>query len=445
MSVFLCSKCNSQFPKWLGQCPECGAWGSIAEQSSANLVKQNNQKSSNDGLVKFNQIEDRDFPKLKTKIEEIDRVLGEGMVPSSLILLGGQPGIGKSTIALQIVGQFSDHPVFYVSGEESLSQVQSRVKRLGIETTNLGFLGETDIDVIVSTIKKNKPHLVVIDSIQTVSSHLLSTAAGNVNQIRIVVSKLREVAIATKSIILIIGQVTKEGLVAGPKALEHLVDVVLYLDGDANQHFRFLRAIKNRFGSTQEIGVFDMKEKGLMEVKNPSEIFLANRNPEISGSIITSVIEGRRSFLVEVQALVSKTNFGYPQRKSSGFDLSRLSLLVAVLTKRLNLNLNNQDIHINIAGGLKVKEPAIDLGVSLAIISAFRNKPIQGNYAVFGEVGLAGEIRSVSFVDKRIQECLKMGFTKIICPLDLKLSDKKEILPVKNLKEAVIELEKNSK
>ncbi len=439
MSLFVCSKCNSQFPKWLGQCPECGAWGTIAEQSSANLVK-NKKIFSKDSLIKFNQLDNQIFSKLKTRIEEMDRVLGEGMVPSSLILLGGEPGIGKSTLALQVAGQFSDHSVFYVSGEESISQVQSRIKRLGVQSDNLRFLGETDIDIIVSAIDENKPRLVVIDSIQTVSSHLLPSAAGSVNQIRAVVSKLREVAIATKSVILIVGQVTKQGSVAGPKTLEHLVDVVLYLDGDANQHFRFLRAVKNRFGSTQEIGVFDMKEKGLIEVKNPSEIFLANRNPETSGSIITSIIEGRRSFLVEVQALVSKTNFGHPQRKSSGFDLNRLSLLSAVLIKRLNLNLNNQDIHINIAGGLKVKEPAIDLGVSLAIVSAFKNKPIGQDYAVFGEVGLAGEIRSVAFPEKRIKECLKMGPTKIICPLDTKFSDKKKILPVKNLKEAVIQL-----
>ena len=442
MSIFVCSKCNSQFPKWLGQCPECGTWGSIAEQSSVNLVKQNKKISNKDILIKFNQSESQILSKLKTRIDEIDRVLGEGMVPSSLILLGGQPGIGKSTLALQIAGQFSDDLVFYISGEESVSQVQSRIKRLGAQTTNLRFLGETDIDVIIPVIKKNKPRLVIIDSIQTVYSSSLLATAGSVNQIRIVVSKLREVAIATKSVILIIGQVTKGGSVAGPKALEHLVDVVLYLDGDANQHFRFLRAIKNRFGSTQEIGVFDMKEKGLIEVKNPSEIFLVNRSPETSGSVIASIVEGRRSFLIEVQALVSRTNFGHPQRKSSGFDLSRLSLLIAVLTKRLNLNLNNQDIHINIAGGLKVLEPAIDLGVSLSMVSAFKNKPINQNYAVFGEVGLAGEVRSVAFPEKRIKECLKMGFTKIICPLDTKLPNDKKFFPVKNLKEAVLVLEK---
>ena len=440
MSVFVCSKCNSQFPKWLGQCPECGAWGTIAEQSSANLVKQNKKIFGKDGLIKFNQSEDKIDSKLKTRIEEMDRVLGEGMVPSSLILLGGEPGIGKSTLALQLAGQFSDHPVFYVSGEESILQVQSRIKRLGVQTDNLRFLGETDIDIIVSAIKEHKPLLVVIDSIQTVSSHLFPSAAGSVNQIRVVVSKLREAAIATKSVILIIGQVTKEGSVAGPKTLEHLVDVVLYLDGDANQHFRFLRATKNRFGSTQEIGVFDMKEKGLVEIKNPSKIFLANRNIGTSGSIITSIIEGRRSFLVEVQALVARTNFNHPQRKSSGFDLNRLNLLIAVLIKRLNLNLNNQDIHINIAGGIRVKEPAIDLGISLAIVSAFQNKPIGQDCAVFGEVGLAGEIRSVVSPEKRIQECLKMGFTKIICPLGSRFPDKKKILQVKNLKEAVAQL-----
>ncbi|OQX71454.1 DNA repair protein RadA [Candidatus Parcubacteria bacterium 4484_255] len=440
MSVFVCSKCNSQFPKWLGQCPECGAWGTITEQDSADLAKQNKKIFSKEALIKFNQPENKIGLKLKTRIEEMDRVLGGGMVPSSLILLGGEPGIGKSTLALQVAGKFSSRSVFYVSGEESVSQIQSRIKRLGIQADNLRFLGETDIDLIVLAIKQSNPILVVIDSIQTVSSHLLPSAAGTVNQIRVVISKLREAAIVAKSVILIIGQVTKEGAVAGPKTLEHLVDVVLYLDGDANQHFRFLRAVKNRFGSTQEIGVFDMKEKGLIEIKNPSEIFLANRNLGTSGSIIASIVEGRRSFLVEVQSLVSKTNFNHPQRKASGFDLNRLCLLIAVLVKRINLNLNNQDIHINIAGGIKVKEPAIDLGISLAIVSAFKNQPVGQNYAVFGEVGLAGEIRSVIFAEKRIRECLKMGFTKIICPLDPRFSGKKEIIQVKTLKEAVLQL-----
>lgn len=429
--MFECSRCNSQFPKWLGQCPECGSWGTIKE--AARIEGSNRNRKS---LVSFTELEQEKVKKVKTQMEEVNRVLGEGLVPSSLVLLGGQPGVGKSTLALQIIGQFLEQPTLYVSGEESSSQIQSRCQRLRIKSNNFSFLGETEIESIALGLREKKPFLTIIDSIQTIYSSDSKSAPGSLNQIRLSLSRLRELAQETRSIILIIGQVTKDGLVAGPKALEHLVDVVLYLEGKPGQQFRFLRSLKNRFGSTQEIGVFDMQEKGLIEVKSPSEFFLANRNLKASGAVVTPVIEGGRSFLVEVQALVSRTSFGYPQRKCSGFDLSRLNLLTAVLTQRLRLNLKQQDIHINIVGGLRIKEPAIDLAVCLAIFSAYKNKPFPHNCSAFGEVGLTGEVRSVVFAEKRIKECLKMGLEKIICPKNIKDNNTK-IAPIQNLQEAI--------
>ncbi|MCF7906749.1 DNA repair protein RadA [Patescibacteria group bacterium] len=430
--MFECSKCNSQFPKWLGQCPECGSWGTITEELTVNKESNKNRKP----LVSFSEIQRKKAKKIETKIEEIDRVLGEGLVPSSLVLLGGQPGIGKSTLALQIIGQFKESPTLYVSGEESSFQIQSRCQRLNIKTNNLDFLGETEIESIAAGLREKKPVLTIIDSIQTIYSADLKGAPGSLSQIRLTLSRLRELAQETKSVILIVGQVTKDGLVAGPKTLEHLVDVILYLEGSPGQQFRFLRSLKNRFGSTQEIGVFNMQEKGLIEVKSPSEFFLANRNLEASGAVVTPVIEGGRSFLVEVQALVSRTSFGYPQRKCSGFELSRLNLLIAVLIQRLKLNLNQQDIHINIVGGLRVKEPAIDLAVCLAIFSAYKNEPFPSHCSVFGEVGLTGEVRGVVFAEKRIKECLKMGLKKIVCP-SIVNNDNPKIASVKNLQEAI--------
>jgi DNA repair protein RadA/Sms len=416
----------------LGQCPECGSWGTIIEEVTATKRSKKNREL----LVSFSEIQQKKPEKIKTKIEEVDRVLGEGLVPSSLILLGGQPGIGKSTLALQIIGQLKESPTLYVSGEESSFQIQSRCQRLGIKINNLDFLGEAEIELIAAGLREKKPVLTIIDSIQTIHSADLKSLPGSLSQIRLTLSRLRELAQETKSVILIVGQVTKDGLVAGPKTLEHLVDVILYLEGIPGQQFRFLRSLKNRFGSTQEIGVFSMQEKGLIEVKSPSEFFLTNRNLKASGAVVTPVIEGGRSFLVEVQALVSRTSFGYPQRKCSGFELSRLNLLIAVLIQRLKLNLKQQDIHINIVGGLRVKEPAIDLAVCLAIFSAYKNEPFPSYCSVFGEVGLTGEVRGVVFPEKRIKECLKMGLKKIICPSIIK-NDNSKIAPVKNLQEAI--------
>lgn len=390
--------------------------------------------------------------RIKTGIEEFDRVLGGGIVPGSLILLGGEPGIGKSTLVLQIVEKcqmsavkefaLSDSQMgqmFYVSGEESAEQIKLRMDRLKIKSKTLRFLGETDIEIICATFEKYKPQIVIIDSIQTMCFSELPSEAGSINQVRVCTVKLLEVAKKNNISIFIVGHVTKEGVVAGPKTLEHLVDTVLYLEGDQFHYFRLLRTAKNRFGSTNEVGVFEMKEKGLMEVKNPSKEFLSQRTTKETGSIVTATMEGSRAFLIEVQALVSRTIFGYPQRRASGFDLNRLQLLATVLTRRCKLNLGNQDIYLNIAGGIKVEEPAIDLAVCLAIVSAFKNKPIDSNLVAFGEVGLGGEIRNVGQIDKRIIEAKKLGFQKIIIPqTNIRSTENEtEIIQAKNLNEAM--------
>lgn len=442
--IFVCSKCDAQFPKWLGQCPECGGWGTLRESE----IKNEKQKIKNIGeaaeVLDFEKVKAEDFPRIKTGIEELDQVLGGGIVPGSVILLGGEPGAGKSTLALQIGEQILDSrfqipgSVLYVSGEESAEQIKIRIDRLGIETKNLKFLGETNIETICATIEKEKPALAIIDSIQTMSWTGLASEAGSVTQVRVSTAKLLEVAKKEKIPILITAHVTKEGIIAGPKTLEHLVDTVCYLEGDPYHNFRLLRAAKNRFGSTNEVGVFEMREKGLIEVKNPSEAFLSQREEKNPGSVVSAILAGGRSFLVEVQALVARTSFGYPQRRTIGLDFNRAQLLIAVLSRRLGLPLGNYDIHLNIVGGIKVEEPAIDLAVCLAIISAYKNKALEPGLVVFGEVGLGGEVRKVSQEEKRIYEAEKLGFKKIIKPVSkLVKSYKLRIIEVRNLEEAI--------
>ena len=443
MSIFICSKCEAQFPKWFGQCLECESWGTVTEQSFVNKSSSlKGVKTKVSQVVDFQTVKRQTLERIKTGMVEVDRILGGGIIPGSLILLGGQPGIGKSTLVLQIAGQLAKQTVLYISGEESAEQIKLRLDRLNISGQNLKFLGETEIGVIAANLENYKPNLAIIDSIQTLSSSEINSNPGSINQIRATVGRLGEIARKTKTAILIIGHVTKDGAMAGPKNLEHLVDVVLYLEGDRHHHFRFLRSFKNRFGSTNELGVFEMKQDGLQEVKNPSEVFLANRDLKVSGSAVASVVEGSRSLLVEVQALVTTTSFGYPQRKCSGFDINRLSLLIAVLTKRLGLHLGNKDIHINVVGGLRLREPSADLPVVLAIISAFKNKPLDPHCVSFGEVGLAGEIRTVAWIEKRIQEATKMGFNTIICPkIEINFNRSKiKITQIKNLSEAVAQL-----
>jgi len=443
--IFVCSKCDAQFPKWLGQCSECGAWGTISEQ----VVYKNEKeeiKIAAGKIIEFSQIKAESYPRLRTGIEELDRVLGGGIVPGSLVLLGGEPGSGKSTLMAQIADRIVncklkiENFVLYVSGEESAGQIKMRMDRLKISDKKIQYLGETDINIICATIEKYQPALAIIDSIQTMSDHGLPSSPGTVNQVRVCTGKLLSMAKQTGVPVFITGHITKEGLVAGPKTLEHLVDTVLYLEGDLYHHFRILRAAKNRFGATNEVGVFEMTENGLMEVKNPSEIFLSQKETNISGSVVSAVLKGTRPFLVEVQALVAKTFYGYPQRRAIGIDFNRLGLLVAVLSLRCGLPLSSFDIHLNLVGGMEVEEPAIDSAVCLAIVSALKNKIIDPRLVAFGEVGLGGELRPVSFVRERIKEASKLGFKKIILPK--KAQEKIEIAGVKfievlNLNQAI--------
>lgn len=418
--VYECTNCGAQSLKWQGRCLECGAWSTIEKSTRLHqgYGGQVSQQVPPGKVVDFSEIEIKEIFRIKTKISEFDRVLGGGIVPGSLILLGGEPGIGKSTLVLQIA-QNINQPVLYISGEESAEQIKIRIDRLNISAKNIKFLSELDIETIISTIVEQKPKLAIIDSIQTIYSSELPSGAGSINQVRVCTVKLLEVAKKTNTTILIIGHITKFGEVAGPKTLEHLVDTVLYLEGSQNQLFRILRTAKNRFGATSEIGVFDMRDKGLIEVENPSEIFLSSQK-DLGGSIITALLEGSRIFLTEIQALVSPTSFGYPQRKTFGFDPNRLILLTAVLTKKTGLNLFNQDIHLNVVGGLKIYETAADLAVCLAIILAFKNKILTQSLVAIGEVGLGGEIRPVSQLPKRIVEAQRLGFKNILTPEKIK-------------------------
>ena len=398
-----------------------------------------------DEPVLLKDIEVKEASRLKTDILELDRVLGGGIVLGSVVLIGGDPGIGKSTISLQVSSQLTKQgiTVLYVSGEESVAQTKLRARRLGqTEEGNLYIVSQTDLSLIIEYIRKIEPDVVIIDSIQVIFEPTISSSPGSVSQVRECAGILTQLAKTTGTSIFIIGHVTKEGTIAGPRVLEHIVDTVLYFEGDRFSIYRILRAVKNRFGSTNEIGVFEMGSGGLKEVKNPSEIFLSERPKDVSGSVVVSILEGSRPLLVEIQALVSKSGFGYARRRTQGFDYNRLSLLVAVLEKRIGLSLEAEDIFVNVAGGIKVEDPAADLGVAVAISSAFGDRLVLADTAVLGEVGLAGEIRSVSQIILRINEAEKLGFKHCILPqtnyknLDYK-KDTIELVPVYNLKEAL--------
>ncbi|MEI6627438.1 MAG: DNA repair protein RadA [bacterium] len=431
--MFTCTKCDAQSPKWQGRCNECGSWGTLVE-SSGSANKKEDKKTPAKATVNLKNISSLDQARLSTGLSEFDRVLGGGIVKGSLVLLGGDPGIGKSTLALQIANHLPN--LLYISGEESAQQVKLRAERLRINLDNLAFLPETDIETITATIKEQKPPLVIIDSIQTMNYAEANGGIGSVAQITICTSKLLEVAKTTNVPIIIVGHVTKEGVVAGPKVLEHLVDTVLYLEHDNRNFYKILRGIKNRFGSTGEIGVFEMTSLGLKEILNPADIFLLDKNETVPGMATSSVIEGTRPFLVEVQALVSKTNFGYPQRRATGFDLNRLEMLIAVISKIAKINLGTQDVYLNVAGGLKIKDPSIDLAVCLAIVSAYLDIAISNKTLIVGEVGLAGEVRPVTQTELRIKEAQKLSFTNIICPKGKdKLTEK--ISTVSNISEAI--------
>jgi DNA repair protein RadA/Sms len=421
-TIYECSSCGAQFPKWSGRCLECGKWGTLNEE-----IKDDKKKNESDVLSKISSAEIIDLnnvsnvktERLPSSLSEVDRVLGGGLIPGSLILLSGEPGVGKSTLLAQIADKIikknKRNSVLYVSGEESAMQVKLRLERLSCDLDSFKFIGETNLEKIISTILKNKPDLLIIDSIQTIYSSLLPSEAGGVSQIRNIAVKFMELAKRYDIPVFLIGHITKDGQIAGPKSLEHIVDVVLNLENDCKSAYSVLRSSKNRFGSVNEIGVFEMSGAGFHEVKNPSSIFLEN---DIShffpGSSFSCVMEGNRPFLINVQALVSRTVFGYPQRKSSGFDLNRLQVLSAVISKKQKLDLSNQDIILNIVGGFKTADTALDLSVCLSVISSFLNKEITRKVVFLGELGLGGELRPVSYLDSRLREIEKMGFSEVL-------------------------------
>jgi DNA repair protein RadA/Sms len=402
--------------RWLGKCPECDSWNSFSEELVEISKRKNtsgaNQKSS---IYKINEISATEEDRVKTGIKEFDRVLGGGIMPGSVILLGGDPGIGKSTLAMQAAANISSS-VLYVTGEESPKQIKLRALRLKIRSDNFFILAETNLNSILTSIKEVEPSVVVIDSIQTIHSEQFDNSPGTVTQIRECTSLLMEEAKKGHFAVILIGHVTKEGIIAGPKVLEHIVDTVLQFEGESNHSFRILRSQKNRFGSTNEIGIFEMHENGLAEVKNPSELFLSDREKNVSGSAITASVEGTRPILLEVQALVTPSNYGNPQRVTTGFDSRRLSILLAVLEKRANLRLSANNVFLNMAGGVRIMEPAVDLAVCCSIASSLLNKIIDNKSVLIGEVGLGGEIRSVGNIEKRIQEAEKLGFKRIFIP-----------------------------
>ncbi len=420
-TVFTCQSCGHQTPKWMGKCPDCGQWDTLAEET---LLPPSRLKSTAGTAktptrpVPIDSIElDKEY-RLSTCIGELDRVLGGGLVPGTLVLIGGDPGIGKSTLMLHaLFGLASDNrKVLYVTGEESIKQIRIRSQRLATVSPGILVFSEIDIHVIVSMVEAEKPAVLVIDSIQTMYNSDLTSAPGSVSQVRESAVQLMLLAKRSGIPTFLVGHVTKDGAIAGPRLLEHMVDTVLYFEGDRNHIFRILRAVKNRFGSTNEIGVFEMNEKGLCEVPNPSAVFLSERPTESPGSVVTPSMEGTRPILVELQALASSTNFGTPRRTILGMNQNRVALLVAVMEKKLGMHLMGHDIFMNVAGGVKVDEPAIDLGIVCAVASSFLDRPIQQGTAVLGEVGLTGEIRAVGQIDARIGECLKMGFTRCIVP-----------------------------
>lgn len=442
-NVFFCQECGYESSKWVGQCPACKAWNTMVEEIVDKKSSVTHRQITEVQVAKLNDVQSSSEKRMDTHIEELNRVLGGGIVPGSLVLVGGDPGIGKSTLLLQTCKSLSDQKiaVLYISGEESLQQIKMRADRIGIFSDEMTLLCETSLDLIQGVIEERKPQVVVIDSIQTMFRENVNSAPGSVSQVREATSVLMRLAKEQGIAIFVVGHVTKEGTVAGPRVLEHMVDTVLYFEGDRYASYRILRAVKNRFGSTNEIGVFEMCQSGLREVPNPSEYMLDGKPKNASGSIVVCTMEGTRPLLVEIQALVCHSAFGMPRRTAAGVDYNRVNLLMAVLEKNVGVRLADQDAYINIAGGMKVSEPATDLGLVLAIISSFRNRPIAEDMICFGEVGLSGEVRSVNMVEQRIAEAHKLGFKQCIlpkvCMKNIQKPDGMLLKGVENVREAL--------
>lgn len=419
-TVFLCQSCGYESPKWMGKCPGCGQWNTLVEEVVRRTADNGRLRVARTPgkPVPISRIERTEERRISTRAAELDRVLGGGIVPGSLVLVGGDPGIGKSTLLLQMSDELakSGHHVLYVSGEESVKQTKMRAERLGISSDDLYVMAETDIDEIERRIEEAHPELLIIDSIQTVYSGDVASAPGSVSQVRECTGRLMRIAKTKGIATFIVGHVTKDGAIAGPRLLEHMVDAVLYFEGERHHTYRILRAVKNRFGSTNEIGIFEMKETGLSEVVNPSEIFLQERTKGVAGSTVVAAMEGTRPVLVEIQALVAPTSYGNARRMATGIDPNRVSLLMAVLEKRVGLLLQNHDAYVNVAGGVRLDEPATDLAVTLSIASSFRDEPTEPTDVVIGEVGLTGEVRRVSRIEQRIVEAQKLGFKRAIIP-----------------------------
>lgn len=441
-SAFICNECGYESPKWYGKCPGCGEWNTMQEEIKES-VKDNlsvrKRVSAYSKPVLVGEISTKSEERFDTGFSELNRVLGGGIVKGSLILLGGDPGIGKSTILMQICRNLSNVNILYVSGEESLRQLKLRADRLGVSNDNLRIMTETDAEIVCEEIKQEKPELVMIDSIQTMMINGLTSSAGSITQVRECTNLIMHTAKDYDIPVMVVGHVNKEGSIAGPKVLEHIVDTVLYIEGDKQMSCRILRAVKNRFGSTNEIGVFEMTDKGLQEIENPSQMMLSGRPKNVSGTCVTCSLEGTRPILTEIQGLATQSGYGNPRRMSTGFDYNRLSLLLAVLEKRAGYYFNNMDAYVNIVGGLRIDEPAVDLAICMALISSLKDTPIREDAVAFGEIGLAGEIRSVSQAQQRVNEAVRLGFNKIVLPYhNAKGIDSHgaEIVGVRNIRQA---------
>lgn len=446
-SLYICSECGYESAKWYGKCPGCGEWNTMNEQvvsvSAGSSKAKRNSGAYAAKVMRLNEISGDIERRISTGVSEFDRVLGGGIVEGSLVLISGDPGIGKSTILLQICEHLGkSRNVLYVSGEESASQIKLRAGRLCVTTENLGILAETDIGVIVETIKTSKPDVVIIDSIQTMVYDEISSTAGSITQVRECTNILMHLAKSLEIPILVVGHVNKDGAIAGPKVLEHIVDTVLYFEGERNYSYRILRGVKNRFGSTNEIGVFEMKQNGLQEVENPSLLMLSGRPKNVSGTCVACVMEGSRPILAEVQGLVTATGFGTPRRMSTGFDYNRMAMILAVLEKRAGYYFNSMDTYINVIGGLRLDEPAADLTVAMALVSSLKDIVVKDDIIAFGEIGLAGEIRAVNNCEQRISESVRLGFDKCIIPfhnykgLSKNIKVSADIVPVRSVREA---------
>jgi len=448
-TAFFCKECGFESSKWLGQCPGCKEWNTFVEEPVAKKTSAAGGRATGLGAgmavkpVLLSEVSIEDQDRISTGYQELDRVLGSGIVTGSLILVGGDPGIGKSTLLLQVCRNLAaaGHKVLYISGEESLKQIKLRANRIGTITGDLRFLCETSLDHISEVIRKEQPEVVIIDSIQTMYREDVASAPGSVSQVRESTNILMQIAKGMGIAVFIVGHVTKEGVVAGPRVLEHMVDSVLYFEGERNASYRILRGVKNRFGSTNEIGVFEMQEAGLVEVENPSEYLLSGRPAGASGAVVACSLEGTRPILLEVQALVAQTNFGMPRRTAAGTDYNRVNLLMAVLENRCHYEMSRYDAYINIAGGVRMNEPALDLAIVLALVSSYKDRPVNPKTIIFGEVGLSGEVRAVSMAEQRVNEAMKLGFEACILPQvcleKMKKTDKIALHGVSTVREAI--------